>query len=355
METGKSIWMPGIELIVRNHYSRSRYGRKRWKLRLKVKMISKHFRLYCLLFIFSLANLLPGILMGQAKSVSLTFDDLPATHGDLEDMQYVTSRLLQTLTENKIPAIGFVNEAKLYKGDEPDTRYVKLLSNWLEAGMELGNHTYSHVYINQASIDEYKEEVRKGEIITRPLVQKYGKKLKYFRHTQLRTGPTETYRQKLASFLKEEGYTVAPVTMDSDEYIYAYCYRVAKLRGDQNRVDMIRLAYLNYMEEIFKYFEDLSDDFLGYQPKQTLLLHANMLNADVLETLIKRIESRGYSFITLEDALTDPAYKLPEAQSTRGLSWLHRWMLAKDIEPSEQPEPTQEIMNLFNQYSNETR
>jgi hypothetical protein len=39
----------------------------------------------------------------------------------------------------------------------------------------------------------------------------------------------------------------------------------------------------------------------------------------------------------LREALKDEAYKLPEAQSKRGLSWLHRWMLAKGLPMKEEP------------------
>ena len=41
--------------------------------------------------------------------------------------------------------------------------------------------------------------------------------------------------------------------------------------------------------------------------------------------------ARGYRFITLDAALEDPAYTLPEAPAARGLSWLYRWMLAKGL------------------------
>jgi hypothetical protein len=49
------------------------------------------------------------------------------------------------------------------------------------------------------------------------------------------------------------------------------------------------------------------------------------------------MQKRGYKFITLDEALKDEAYKLPEVQSNRGLSWLHRWMLAKGLPMKEEP------------------
>jgi peptidoglycan-N-acetylglucosamine deacetylase len=91
------------------------------------------------------------------------------------------------------------------------------------------------------------------------------------------------------------------------------------------------------MEQIFGHFEKLSRDFLGREVKQTLLLHANEITADHFDRLALALRRRGYRFITLDEALKDPAYSLPAAQSTRGLSWIHRWMLAKDLAMQEEP------------------
>jgi hypothetical protein len=96
-------------------------------------------------------------------------------------------------------------------------------------------------------------------------------------------------------------------------------------------------AYVPYMESVVAHFEQLAQGFLGRPMKHTLLLHANDLNTDHFDALITMLRKRGYRFITLDDALTDPAYQLPEAQSPRGISWIHRWMLAKGLPLQEEP------------------
>ena len=81
---------------------------------------------------------------GARREVAVTFDDLPAPQGDLEDMRRITSRLLESVRRNGVPAVGFVNEGKLYRRGEVDER-TELLRAWLDAGMEVGNHTFSHL------------------------------------------------------------------------------------------------------------------------------------------------------------------------------------------------------------------
>jgi len=59
------------------------------------------------------------------------------------------------------------------------------------------------------------------------------------------------------------------------------------------------------------------------------------------------MEGRGYAFISLSDALKDKAYRLPDAQSTKGLSWIHRWRLAKGLRLEMEPTEPEFIAKLF--------
>lgn len=287
-----------------------------------------------LAFIFLFSSIVCG--QNKQREVAVTFDDLPATHGDYAKYKYITDNLLAKLKAENIPAIGFVNESKLFVEGELDKR-TSLLKQWLDLGHQLGNHTFSHIYIEQATFEQYTEDLIRGETVTKMLLAGTAQKLKYYRHTQLRTGPNEEYRLKLSEFLAKRGYTVAPVTIDNNDYLFAAAYSKAKEKSDKGLQEKLVAAYIEYMEKVFEHFEKLSQEFLGYEVKQTLLLHANEINADHFDKLAKMVKQRGYKFITLEEALKDEAYKLPEVQSRRGLSWLHRWMLAKGLPMKEEP------------------
>jgi hypothetical protein len=136
------------------------------------------------------------------------------------------------------------------------------------------------------------------------------------------------------------------VTIDNQEWVYA----AARKRGDQENAERIAREYLKYMEACFAFFEQLSTDFLRYEVKQTLLLHANELNADHLDALVEMMKRRGYHFIPLEEALTDRAYQLPAASSERGDSWLHRWMLAKGLQRRPEPREPEWLNRLIESY-----
>ena len=175
------------------------------------------------------------------------------------------------------------------------------------------------------------QDLIRGETVTKQLLSQRGMKLRYFRHPVLLTGPDIETKKAFEKFLKERGYTIAPVTIDNQDFLFAQVYAIAKHRGDEKLMKRIADAYLPYMETMFDFFEKLSVDVLGYEVKQVLLLHANELNADHFDDLARMMRRRGYSFISLEEALKDKAYRLEDAQSSKGISWLHRWALAKGM------------------------
>jgi hypothetical protein len=79
-----------------------------------------------------------------------------------------------------------------------------------------------------------------------------------------------------------------------------------------SKQELVR-SYLSYSDAVFAYAEQLSKQIMGYEPRQILLLHANQLEADHIGELLDVMRKRGYRFVSLEKALADPAYSLPDA------------------------------------------
>jgi peptidoglycan-N-acetylglucosamine deacetylase len=288
------------------------------------------------------------------RAVAVTFDDLPATPAgvvanDVASLQELTRKLLSAVRKHSVPAVGFVNEGKLFvegRGPSDVDGRIGLLRMWLDAGLELGNHTYSHRDLNTMPLDQFQADVLRGETVTRGLLKR-AQRLRYFRHPFLHVGSDLKVRRAFEVFLSSHGYTVAPVTVDNDEFVYAAAYARALRRG--NTGDAVRIAddYLRYMEQVFTFFEDVSRRVTGREIAQILLLHANTLNADRFDALAEALRQRGYRFVSVAQALEDPVYRLrDEFVGASANSWFNHWEITAGRPPVPTPKPPEWISIL---------
>jgi peptidoglycan/xylan/chitin deacetylase (PgdA/CDA1 family) len=286
----------------------------------------------------TLATLLlcAGTAAAAGREVAITIDDLPRGGDggprDLAGVRAMTERLLRPFREQKIPLIGFVNAGRPVEFGPAGLR--EILDLWLDAGADLGNHSYSHLNINNVPFAEYTADIVKGEPLLRAALEARGKKLVFYRHPFLFTGPTPEIKRGIEQFLDEHGYRVAPVTLDDGDYEYAALYTRPEFR------ERVRREYVPYMESIVSFFEQRSVEVVGREIRQILLIHASQLNADMMPDLLAMFLRRGYSFISLDRALADEAYKLPEEYVGRGgFSWIHRWSKTKGMAGKGEPDP----------------
>lgn len=274
------------------------------------------------------------------RQVAITIDDLPAGMADrmpAADITTMTAKLLGTMRDQKIPVVGFVNEKKLYKQGEVDER-IKALQMWLDYGFELGNHTFTHASLNQVGLKAWEDDVIQGESVTRMLLGQRKMKLRYFRHPYLDTGRDLLTRRQAEAFLVERGYRIAPITLDGWDWMFAGLYEDAKQRNDTALQQQIVKEYLAHHDAAIAYSEQLSNKVVGYEPKQILLLHASNLEADHIGELLDLLRKRGYRFITLEDALSDQAYSLPDTYvGEEGSGWIEHWAITQGKIPQGAP------------------
>lgn len=271
------------------------------------------------------------------RRVAFTFDDIPGVQhgGDRCDLVPLNKKLVSAIVRNRLPALGLVVESRGCR-----EQLAPIFEIWLDAGLELGNHTASHRDFNVTPLEEFQQDTIAGEATLKQL----GRKIRYFRYPFLRSGTELTKKRAFEDFLAKRGYRNAPVTIDNDEYIYADTY--ARASGETRR--KIAADYIRYMDSVFAFYEKLSRDTLGYEPPQILLLHDNTLNADHLDALVAMVRRRGYKAVSIDEALRDPAYARRDAYvGRRGLSWLHRWALDAGKPAPMQPDVPAWVMELY--------
>lgn len=248
------------------------------------------------------------------RRIVITIDDLPGAvpgsdraAGKLHDLQRNNRQILEALQKHNVPALGLVIESKLQVHGERDAR-ATILDQWIEKNMELGNHTYSHTHFSDLSLQQFEDDTVKGDVVTRSLLTARGKSERYFRYPALDRGHSPENRSAFESFLKERGYEIAPVSVENADYQFNDVLVDARTHHASRLAAETKSLYLQHTEAVLDYVEASSRMLFGREVPQVLLIHDNELNAELLDTLLTMLEHRGYHFIRLKEALSDPAY-----------------------------------------------
>jgi peptidoglycan/xylan/chitin deacetylase (PgdA/CDA1 family) len=286
------------------------------------------------------------------RTMAVTIDDLPYVNmGDgpyLANARAATTKILSTLKKYKVSAVVFVNEGTLANSREAR---IALLRQWVDAGMILGNHTYSHIDFNRLTIQEFEDDIVKGETVSRQLMRSREPYQLYFRHPMTHTGDTAEKKEAVEQFLQKRGYKVTPHTIENSDFIFNVGYAHALQSGDKALAKRLRDAYLDFTIGATEFAERISPQVFGREIPQTLLIHSNTLNADTLDEMLQRFAARGYKFVSLDSVMADPAYQTKDTFVTKsGPTWLWRWMKSKgmNVDFAGDPEPPQWVMDLYN-------
>ncbi|MDE2403302.1 MAG: polysaccharide deacetylase family protein [Sphingomonadales bacterium] len=261
-------------------------------------------------------------------TVALTFDDLPEL-ALVEDQDYadaLTTALLAGLRRHHYPATGFVVGGKLE--ERVPARQSAILQQWLDAGMELGNHTFSHESPREIGAAAYIADIAHDDAVLRTLLAPRGLKPRWFRHPYLETGTTAAARRAIDTWLRRHGYRVAPVTIVPSDYEFAEPYDAALARHDDVHARALRRAWLSYLQRSIVWYRQAAHALFGRDIAHVLLLHATRLNADTVDDLAAILERNRLKVVPLSRAMRDPAYRTPDTYVGKdGLDWLSRWEL----------------------------
>jgi hypothetical protein len=174
----------------------------------------------------------------------------------------------------------------------------------------------------------------KAEATLKAALEARGKGLQFYRHPYLAAGKTPEIRSSVRRFLSERGYRVAPVTLDPKDYQFTAPYA--------NRFQKTRTAhgYLSHVESLVSFMEHRSTEVIGRSIPHILLIHANQMHADLMPDLLAAFCKRGYRFISLDQALSDPVYQAEDdAFDASFITWVEHQAQIRGIPVMPNPQP----------------
>ena len=270
----------------------------------------------------------PAMAKAPRADIALTFDDLPGIvlKPDEAYLEATNRSLIHSLTRNHFPAIGFVNEGKLDEIIRP--RQIAVLQSWLNAGFDLGNHTYSHSSPNTVGAAGYIADIARGEHVIRPMMEQAHRPLMWFRHPYLETGSPAPVKAQINQWLADHSYRIAPVTLDCDDWEFAEPYDHAVMTHNQAEVRRIRKVYLAYTDRTISWYRRAAHAVFGRDIAYVMLLHDTRLNADSFAGLTAILHRQNLHPVTIDEATRDPAYQTIDSYTGKdGIDWLERWSM----------------------------
>src|SRR5580700_4791544 len=180
-----------------------------------------------------------------AQKVAITMDDLPR-NGALPPgvtQEETTKRVLAILKERYVPPVyGFINAKKL-EGSEDGAEALKL---WA-AAEPVGNHTYSHMDLEQNTAEAFEREIEEDEPVLELLTKKAGPEddWRWLRYPYLHEGDTVEKRRAVRAYLKAHGYRIAQVTLDWEDYLWNTAYARCVAKADKKSMEWLETSYLS--------------------------------------------------------------------------------------------------------------
>jgi len=278
-------------------------------------------------------------------AVALTFDDVPAA-GDLIPGQTragIARQLTAVLKAHHLKGVyGFVIASALE--DDPDAQ--EALRIWVDEGMNIGNHTYSHPSLTDETAEAYKQDIARNE----PALARYAKNRDWhwFRYPYLCEGDTLQKRHAVRNWLHAHGYRIAQVTLNFNDDDWDDAYGRCVVKHDDAAIGWLRQSYLEDAEQFIRVGRQEQQIVFGREIPNVLLLHETAFTTLMLPELLDLLRKQGFRFAPLAKVESDPAYAQdPDAALKDGGPFLNQFMNSRHLKyPPFKDEPEERLQNI---------
>jgi peptidoglycan/xylan/chitin deacetylase (PgdA/CDA1 family) len=240
--------------------------------------------------------------------LAITVDDLPATGELLPDTTQleIARHIITALHTSQVPAVyGFSNGERLTW----DPSSLEVLQAWLAAGNLLGNHTFSHPDLAHTTAEAYIIDLAEMDRVL-ATVSPASSAWKVFRYPFLSEGETLAKRNTVRDYLSNQGYRIAQVTVDYDDWAWGAAYRRCVMKRDEPMLRRVREQVVQVVRRELRRAQKRAKLVSGRDIPHILLVHMNAFTALTLPEILATLKADGVTFIDLQTAMSDPIYSI---------------------------------------------
>jgi len=245
----------------------------------------------------------PSEIVETNKRIALTYDDAPLGDGPIFTGEQRTDAFIQQLNQSGSgPATIFVTTQGM---NEPSG--AARVKAYADAGHLIANHSDTHPWASRIPIDDYIAGIDTAERKLEGLPNRRP----WYRFPYLDEGGygdenkdkvrRDTYRTALADRGLMSGY----VTVDTYDWHIDSLWRQAVRDGKTADMQALSKVYTDMVLDAANHYDAMSQEILGRQAAQVLLLHENDLAASFTSDMIDALRDDGWEIISADEAFDD--------------------------------------------------
>lgn len=237
----------------------------------------------------------------EPKRIALSFDDVPRHPGGFMTPDQRTAALIEGLRRARVAQAGFFVTTGNLAHDFGQGGEARIRA-YAAAGHVIGNHSHSHDWLWQSSVEAYVADLDRAETW---LAEMPGKR-PWYRFPYLDEGRDIARRDALRAALRERGLLNAYVTVDNFDWAVDGLATQAVEDGRPIDRTALRDLFVETIVETADFNDRIARETLGRSPAHVLLLHETDLAAMFIVDLVEGLRKAGWTIIPIDEAYRDP-------------------------------------------------
>jgi len=247
----------------------------------------------------------PLSVHGPVK-MAITVDDLflwpDAGHQNGYTPASCSESLIRAFAANGVSDV-YAFSATFALDDDP--RQTSVLDTWCDAGHHVGGHTHFHASLNWLGAKRYIEDLDQSHELIEPWVSRAP--ARYFRFAMDMLGDTRSKTDEVMTHLAQTGFMHAPISYWFYDTQFVFPYDRALSIGSNDDAAWLRDKFVETAVSCLRSQVEASARNLGRIPAHISLIHNSAIAADTYDRVLEAYAEAGVEFVTLEEAMRDPA------------------------------------------------
>jgi peptidoglycan/xylan/chitin deacetylase (PgdA/CDA1 family) len=238
--------------------------------------------------------------------VAITVDDLflwpEVGHQNGFSPASCSGSLMRAFAANGVPEV-YAFSATFALDDEP--RLTSVLDEWCAQGHHVGGHTHFHACLNWLGAKRYIADIDQSHELIEPWIA--NAPTRYFRFAMDMLGDTQSKTDEVMTHLAQTGFMHAPITHWFYDTQFVFPYDRARRLDREADLKWLQDRFVETAVSCLRGQVAASQKNFGRCPTHISLIHNSPIAADTYDRVLEAYADAGVEFVTLEEAMRDPA------------------------------------------------